>query len=70
MGAYFCMCAYECDVVVEIKIGAYIDGVLTIPILWYVYILMWPVWMFVVGKKPALKAWLVPHVRITEYMNI
>ena len=28
MGAYFCMDAYEHDVVVAIKMGAYIDGVL------------------------------------------
>ena len=28
MGAYFCMCAYKRDVVVVIKMGAYIHGVL------------------------------------------
>ena len=28
MGAYFCMGAYKCDVVVVIKMGAYIHGVL------------------------------------------
>ena len=44
------MCAYKRDVVVVIKMGAYVHGVLIIPILWYVYILMWPVKMFVVGK--------------------
>ena len=27
-GAYFCMGAYKCDVIVIIKIGAYIHGVL------------------------------------------
>ena len=35
MGAYFCMDAYEHDVVVAIKMGAYIHGVLIIPILRY-----------------------------------
>ena len=28
LGAYFCMDAYKCDVIVLIKIGAYIHGVL------------------------------------------
>ena len=28
MGTYFCMGAYKCDVVVVIKMGAYIHGVL------------------------------------------
>ena len=28
MGAYFCMGAYKCNVVVVIKMGAYIHGVL------------------------------------------
>ena len=61
------MCAYKRDVVVVIEMGAYVYGVLIIPILWYVYILMWPVWMFVVGKypvshlKPALKAFMTKH---------
>ena len=27
-GAYFCMGAYKCDVVVVIKLGAYVHGVL------------------------------------------
>ena len=27
-GAYFCMAAYKCDVVVVLKMGAYIHGVL------------------------------------------
>ena len=34
-GAYFCMGAYKRDVVVVIKMGAYIHGVLIIPILRY-----------------------------------
>ena len=61
------VCAYERDVVVVIKMGAYVNGVLIIPILWYVYILMWPVWMFVVRKYPvsysksALKALMTKH---------
>ena len=29
-GAYFCMGAYKCDVIVVIKMGAYIHGVLTV----------------------------------------
>ena len=32
MGAYFCMGAYKHNVVVVIKMGAYIRGVLIIPI--------------------------------------
>ena len=32
-GAYFCTGAYKCNVVVVIKMGAYIQGVLIIPIL-------------------------------------
>ena len=36
VGAYFCMGAYKHDVVVVIKMGAYIHGVLIIPILQYV----------------------------------
>ena len=61
------MCAHKRDVVVVIIIGAYVYGVLIIPILWYVYILMWPAWMFVVGKypvshlKPALNAFMTKH---------
>ena len=34
-GAYFCMGAYKRDMVVVIKMGAYIRGVLIIPILQY-----------------------------------
>ena len=64
MGAYFC--AYERDVVVAIKMSTYINWMLNnfsmgavILILRYVYIFMWPLWEFVVGKyyvsglKPA-----------------
>ena len=32
-GAYFCMGAYKRDVVAVIKMGAYIHGVLIIPVL-------------------------------------
>ena len=72
MGAYFCMCAYKRDVVVVIKMGVYIHGVLIfcgylLPRFYGMYILMWPVWMFVVGKypvshlKPALQAFMTKH---------
>ena len=67
MGGFPFLYVCLCDVVVVNKMGAYVYGVLIIPILWYVYILMWPVWMFVVGKypvshlKPALKAFMTKH---------
>ena len=38
MHAYFCIAAYKGDVVVVIKMGAYIHGVLIIPILLYLQI--------------------------------
>ena len=37
-GAYFCMGAYKCDVVVVIKVGAYIHEVL-----YFVWVLIIPI---------------------------
>ena len=47
-GAHFCMGAYKRNVVVVIKMGAYIHGVLIIPILQYVC-------RFASGHLPIIK---------------